>query len=400
MAVTKKTVSKKRVPVKRAPRKPAKPKKLPPPPVVPLMMYRKIAISFVIVVAIILIAVLYLSSVQAVIKVEPIQRAVSSDLIIRAVQTPTKNTEVRGVIKIGSIGKTKTFSGVGVAAKEVEGISTGEVTITNNLSSKQPLVKTTRLLTPSGVLFRLTDGVTVPAKGSITAQVYADQKGKSGDIGASTFTIPGLNATKQKLVYAESVAPFTGGVEKISVVTKGELDVSAGFLKEELLEDAKLMLRKEAGSSFDGEVFQEVVDEVTFSIEPDTEANNYDVQMKITVNGVFFDQEALQAVVVKNLYEGLGQGEEFVSVDPDKITISVDQIDNQNAGLHVTLESSVITSRTSKALDVSRFVGLNEQEVKDLLLVDNIATSVEVDFSPFWVSKVPRLKDHIYIELR
>lgn len=399
MTPTKKTVSKKRVPVKSIINKTTK-KALAPVPVVPLMMYKKIAVTFVVVVAVILIAVLYLSSVQAIIRVQPIQRAVSSDLVVRIADIPTKNSEIKGVVKRGSIGKIKTFSGVGAGAKEVEGVSTGEVTLINEMSISQPLVKTTRLLTPEGVLFRISEDVTVPANGSVTVKAYADKKGVSGDIEPSKFTIPGLNVAKQKLVYAESLVAFTGGMQKITVVSKEELDASAEALKNELLEDAEEMLRKEAGDTFEGKVFSVKVDELSFSIESDVEAANYDVQMEITVNGVFFDKEALQAVVVKNLYEGLGQGEEFVIVDPEKISVVIDQIDDHNASLHATLNSSVITSRTSKALDVSRFVGLDEQEVKDLLLVENVATSVEVDFSPFWVKKVPRLKDHIYIELR
>ncbi len=400
MATVKKTASKKRVPVKRVVKKTPKEIRSSAPPVVPLMMYRKIAVTFVVIVAVILIVVLYLSSVQAVIKVKPIQRSVSSDITVRTATIPTKNTEIRGTVQQGSIGKTKSFSGTGVAAKDVEGVAIGEVTIVNNLSSSQPLVKTTRLLTPDGILFRISKGVTVPANGSVTVQAYADAPGATGDILPTKFTIPGLNETKQKSIYAESIAAFTGGLQKIAVISQEELDVSAAFLKEELVEDAKLMLRKEAGASFEGEVFSETVDEVTYSIEPGTEASTYDVQMKITVNGVFYDKEALQSVIVKNLYEGLGQGEEFVLVDPEKTSVEVDQINEGNASLHATLDSSVITSRTSKALDVSRFVGLNEQEVKELLLVDNIATEVEVNFSPFWVKRVPRLKDHIYIELR
>ena len=43
---------------------------------------------------------------------------------------------------------------------------------------------------------------------------------------------------------------------------------------------------------------------------------------------------------------------------------------------------------------------MTKEEVNKLLLEEGVATTVSVEFFPFWVRHVPRLKDHIYIEIQ
>ena len=87
----------------------------------------------------------------------------------------------------------------------IEDKAIGNITIINESSLDQPLVATTRFLSEDGVLFRLKERVTVPSQGQIEAEVYADKEGESGNIGSSSFTIPGLSSSVQKLIYGESV---------------------------------------------------------------------------------------------------------------------------------------------------------------------------------------------------
>jgi|GEM_PF-2889425 len=100
----------------------------------------------------------------------------------------------------------------------------GTVTLYDTTSTSQPLVANTRLLSETGVLFRLKDAVTVPANGSVEAQVFADQPGASGNIEASRFTIPGLNSARQVEVYAQSQNAMTGGIAFVGVVDQADLD--------------------------------------------------------------------------------------------------------------------------------------------------------------------------------
>jgi hypothetical protein len=95
------------------------------------------------------------------------------------------------------------------AAPDPNAMAIGEVTISNSSGVLQQLVATTRLLTTDGKLYRLQKNVTVPANDSVVATVQADQAGAQFAIGPSTFTIPGLNPTRQQQITASNTQPFT-----------------------------------------------------------------------------------------------------------------------------------------------------------------------------------------------
>ncbi len=129
--------------------------------------------------------------------------------------------------------------------RSVEQKATGVVTIYNAYSSDpQPLVATTRLLTPDGKIFRLAKAVIVPGakvvEGSIIpstleADVIADQAGADYNIGPVThFTIPGFKGTpKYSAFYAESKDPMAGGFIGVTAyptdadLAKAKTDVAA-----------------------------------------------------------------------------------------------------------------------------------------------------------------------------
>jgi hypothetical protein len=168
-----------------------------------------------------------------------------------------------------------------------------------------------------------------------------------------------------------------------------------------LKEDAMSMLRAEAGEDLTGESFTTEVVSEEYSIEPNTQADGYDVTVTIKVVGVFYDLQALQGIAVSQLYEQLGEGREFLSMGTDAMTIEVSryQTDPEGANLHVVVAGKVITSRTSDALEVSQFTGMLPSEVSDTLLGEGVATDVRVELEPFFVRKTPRMADHIYLEI-
>jgi len=251
------------------------------------------------------------------------------------------------------------------------------------------------------VLFRLSNQVNVPAGGTVDAEVYADVEGASGNIAATHFTIPGLSAAKQELVYADSTEAFVGGTITRAVVSEAEMESAADTLSGELLQDAMSMFREEATAGYDGELFDVNIQEKSFSIEPNTEADGYEVTMTIEIGAVFYNTEVLENLVVRKLYEGLGQGQEFVDTGLGDLEISIESYSDEDgeASLLTSLKGRAITSRASDALSVERFVGLSGDEVSSLLVGEGVAENVWVEFFPFWVNSIPQLKDHIYIEI-
>src|SRR3989344_2103715 len=79
--------------------------------------------------------------------------------------------------------------------KEVAQKAKGRITIYNKSTTPQRLVATTRFETPKGLIFRIPATLTVAASSSIESAVYADRPGTDYNIGATTFTVPGLMGT-------------------------------------------------------------------------------------------------------------------------------------------------------------------------------------------------------------
>ncbi len=372
------------------------------PGAMPLLLYRRIAATFIFVVAAALIAILYLSTVQAVIHIDSTQTPLTAQFITNVVSAPAQEGDVRGSVVMSALGKTQMFPATGESKKQVEGIATGEVTIVNNLTFAQPLVATTRLLSREGVLFRLKEGVVVPAGSSVTAKVYADAPGASGDAEPTRFTIPGLSAVRQVSVYAESSMLFTGGVSEMAVVSQAEIDAAASQLKESLAADAISMQKAQAKESFTGTSYTVEEVERTVSIEPDTQAAQFDVALSVKIATVFFDRDALLNIAKRKLYEALGKGQTFASIYADHMDVQIEDADeaSQTANVQVSLSGIAISAQTSEALRADRFVGLDEEAVRSLLINEGVATNVDVEFFPFWIKTVPRLKDHISIDIR
>lgn len=96
--------------------------------------------------------------------------------------------------------------------EESEGRAGGRIEVVNDSGSAQTLVASTRFLSEEGVLFRLAERVVVPPRGRVSATLAADAVGRAGDVGPGRFTIPGLPAASQRLIYGVSAEPMRGGI--------------------------------------------------------------------------------------------------------------------------------------------------------------------------------------------
>ncbi len=394
---SKKTSMKKTVPL----RKPIKREAVFQVPKPPMRMYRTIAAVAVVLVATILGVVLYVSAVKATIHVKSSTEPVQSEFVIDVVKVPTRESEIRGRVLQTGAGKQKTFKPDTQGLQEIPGVARGTVTLKNSSKSPQQLVATTRLHAPDGKQFRIDKSVIVPALGSIDVPAHADFEGKEGDVAPTTFIIPGLTADRQKVVTGENKVAFTGGLTQKAVITQQDIDKAAVVMRDELSEQISGLLREEAGNNFAGE--QYIVDVVSqsSSVNAGAEAGQFDLTMSVKVTGVFYDKKALEDVAVRQLYERLTQGSEFVDINKAGIKTTIDRYDvaGEIANLRVVIDGRSITSTTSAALDPSRFVGKSEQQVRDLLVAEGVAQDVTIDFYPSFIKTVPRLKDHVIVKI-
>ena len=83
--------------------------------------------------------------------------------------------------------------------------------------------------------------------------------------------------------------------------------------------------------------------------------------------------------------------------DAVQITVKSADVKNAVATLGVYLEGKALISEDSQVLNKDRFVGRAPNEVLTLLRASEAVKDASVSFTPFWLERVPTLKDHIKI---
>lgn len=276
----------------------------------------------------------------------------------------------------------------------------GFVTIYNNYSRNQVLIATTRLLTPDDKLFRISERVEI-APGS-QAQVWAeaDQEGENFITEATTFTIPGLWEGLQEYIYAESK-------DGMKMQTRPGFSVSQENLNE-LDQKIKELAMAQALETFNAPLSDNLkINSENVSLEFEiieasqlgASSQETSAKLKVKASAVVFDKNALTKIAEEKLSKELDNGESLVELDKESINYNILEIneEKQEAILELKLTATVNTSQTVWDINKDELVGLNEAALQNYFKELNIE-EVEINFSPFWVKSVPKLKDHIIIE--
>ncbi len=198
-------------------------------PTQPVRVYKVLAITFLTITIVLLAVIGFMSSKRATITITTKETPVETNVRVTL-------ADVDGSIATVTTTQTQTFFVTGGA--EIPGKATGMMRIYNTSAAAQPLIATTRFLSSGNVLFRLKAGVVVPANGFIDAEVAADKEGKEGNIAPDSFTIPGLDAPRQKEVYGKTESAMQGGVRTQGVVSQKDIDTAKATLEQKILDSA------------------------------------------------------------------------------------------------------------------------------------------------------------------
>lgn len=361
----------------------------------PVRVYKLIALTFLLITAILFGVILFLSSKRAVITIESDTSPVETRTSITVSESPTA-TQVPGSIVTVSTSLSQSFSPTG--NKEEEGIAEGTVTLTNETSAARTLIATTRLLSPEGVLFRLRDRVSVPANGTVEAEVYADQPGEASDIGPTKFTIPGLNESSQKVIYAESSEAMRGGVRTIGVLSSSDVKTAEATLKEALMEQAKAELLAEAPANT-GSVFKELESSFSSDVEIGEEVSEFTLTGTMTMAGVFYNQDAVTNQAGEMLISRAVNEHETIDPSGKAPSVVLENIDmeSRTANIEVFVDGTASLNVSSEALAKETFFGMSKDEVRRHLLKLDHVRGVEVEFTPAWTLSVPSVHEHVRV---
>ncbi|MCU0679188.1 MAG: hypothetical protein MUC28_01935 [Planctomycetes bacterium] len=370
-----------------------------------IKLYRKIAYVFIALTLGLLGLLFYLSFVKLTIILIPNQERVSNNMIIDIIDSDQERqsatTVLKGVVKLVDIEHQKTYPATGAEVIGEEAV--GRATIINNYDKNQPLVATTRLLTPDNKLFRLGETVNVPARGSVEAAIYADKPSADMAIGPVKFSIPGLWAGLQDKIYAESKTAIVYQQKLRKHITAEDIDNSKRDLKQELLGKAKTEVQ-ETYQDFSQIIYKIDEDTIKSSVEGkvDDKKEEFSAVMQAKVAVVAFNDKEAASLAKQKFLASLADNKELISFDESAIIYTLNNYDYQSgaAAISATFEGKVSLREDSSVVELDKILGLNSEQLNTYLSSLPEIAGYEVKFFPAFIKRVPKLVDRIEVVIR
>lgn len=357
--------------------------------------YRTIALSFLVLTVVLLGVVVMITSKKATITIMAKEDTRSVNMNVKLAANATDKDSIAGTVSSNVVNFSQKYFPTG--SKTIEGTAGGEVTLFNKTNEPQVLVKTTRLLTPGGVLFRLSDKVTVPANGEIKAQVYADKPGKDSNVGPSSFTIPGLAADKQKVVYAQSTVAMDNAVRQVGILTDADVQAAKKDFEQKLKDQYVV-------SSTDA--MQKVVSVINANPAVDKkvgdEVDGFSLSGTTTVVVVSYNKQSLNDLIsgaVSSKVDGSLEKVLNITNEPKVVVSSYDAVTN-SAQLSVSQDVVVTLDANAEKLSPQYFMSKTKDEIERYVFELDHVAGVQVDFTPSWSSKAPSVPDKIKVVVK
>ncbi len=368
-------------------------------------LYRKIALSFIILTVLLLGVIGYFTFVKVDITLIPNQERISNNLIFDIVDKGTTATKddktIEGVVKKVPITIADNFKST---KGEVIGEETvGTVKIINNYTKNQPLVATTRILSPDGKLYRLKETVNVPAGGEVEAQVYADIPGEDKAIQPTTFSIPGLWAGLQDQIYAQSSEPFVYEQKKKMSITQDDIDNAVRELKQGLLAKAKDEINT-MYKDYDQIIYSVDENSIKYQIDGKVgeEKDEFAVNMDANVITVAFNEDQAVTLAKQKFISSLPDNKEIISFSGDNLLYSLNEYDTAKgvASVNATFEGKVSIKEDAQIVEIDKILGLNEKQLEAYLSGLPEIAGYEIKFFPSFIKKVPNLADRVNVVIK
>lgn len=365
---------------------------------------KRLSFTFITLVIIIALVIAYFFASTATIIITPTIRPITHTFQLQIVPNIAEpnNDQITGNTWEEEITQEKPFAVLELLEQE-EGFAKGEITIHNDRSTQQILVQKTRFLTTDNVLYYLDRQVTIPRNSSITASVTAAEQGVSGNLlPPARLSLPALSEPLQEQVYATVQKPIAGGIIKRGKLTESDVKRARTELLQDIYEQAQidhlasflsLSTSTEVVTPPENIIDTEVIDERA-NLEIGEVTDSFTYTIKTAIHGVSFDRTRLVAIAQSKFITALEGGETFISVDPDSLEYTLERINDSGAIalLDVSITGQSLITQSNNILDHSSLAGKNQAELIEYFDQFPGVQSIDVEFSPFWVSRVPRIK--------
>ncbi len=376
---------------------------------------RKLAwgMSFIAVVAVVFVAVTYFLP-RVTITVDMKKTSIDFDkqfLVSVAAASPAFSST--SIVLPGQIISAKSnliIPFVGGASQYVETKAEGTLTVYNAYSANpQPLVATTRFLSPEGKLFRSLNKVIIPGEktangtttpGSVTVAVAADQAGADYNIGPSTgWQIPGFQGTpRYGKFYAAALSPMVGGFVGTTTVP-GKNDLAAAKREaEQKLQSvlaSKLSLLNTNGLTAlpSSSVFEVTTENVTGA----QNGAGFNVFVEGNMRQITFDEAMLKKALLASASSVAGGSFKIDDVSINYGTSTADF----SAGTTAFEVTGTLVYQSDVDFDKVKqsILGQDANALKATIFSLPGLQNANVSFWPFWVDRVPTNPSNVNLRI-
>lgn len=361
--------------------------------------FKKLASIFIVLAVVLLVIIVYFSFSKATIllNVDNEPKTFSFDLTVSPTST---EGDLVGEIMTDKLEVSQKFDVKNF--NEQPAVATGKIRVVNQHTQNQPLVRTTRFLSPEGILFRLSSNILVPAGKEVVTEVYADGTGAEYNLAPTRFTIPGLSASLQTKIYGISDTAMTGGIKKVGVLKQEDLTVAEAEFSAQLNSLVKEAIRKKITEDSGTLLVKAKVLNQQNSNKVGEEVGGFTINAQVAVEAVLLNEEKLIAAAQDTYKEKLGSGLQVIDWQMDNFKYNVTSFDliNKTAVISIELTANVQGGFDLEKFDKKEIIGFDRRGVEYYFSQYPSVRQVEVKFWPFWVSSVPTLVDRIKIEVK
>lgn len=288
--------------------------------------------------------------------------------------------------------------------EKVERKATGTIIIYNSADkTSQRLIKNTRFETPTGLIYRVSESVVVPAvkteagkviPGSVEAVVYADEAGDKYNIGKVDFTIPGFkNDPRYKTLYARSKTEMSGGfvgtVKKISATDEKKARTELDAQLQDTLKKEALAQAPADFTLYDDGIFY------SYNALPQTgdSKSSATVNEEATITAILFNNRAFAGAVASKLAPNVSKtqvaivgAENLKLAIKDKQLLSPNSLDTISFTLAGTLN---FVSKFDEEKLKGDLAGKSKKDLTGILQLYPSIKSASAVLRPFWKGSFP-----------
>ncbi len=176
----------------------------------------------------------------AKVTITPRQATVNLDTTFTAALEPIPGTVG---FEIVTLTKESSRTVKATGSETISRPASGTIVVYNNTETAQKFIKNTRFQTPAGLIFRIPESISIPAKtasapGQIETKVFADTAGEQYNIDLSDFVVATFKEKNDPLltqIYARSKTAMTGGFEgTVKVASKADTEAAEAAMETEL----------------------------------------------------------------------------------------------------------------------------------------------------------------------